>query len=134
MQGKPIVAQVDPSGEHCKRLTEIHGEGIAGAEEAKSLKDSLLQVDLVPAAVEIMGKATVQKKVPGFLEVEQLKVLCSKLFKIPLESIRLGFFENGAPVARTLESGDLLSNGLANGSSVHVGDARDDFKEKERSD
>jgi hypothetical protein len=134
VQGKPIVAQVDPDGEHCKRLTAIHGEGIAGAEEAKSLKDSLVQLDLVPAAVEIMGKASIQKKVPGFLEVEQLKVLCSKLFKIPLETIRLGFFEDGAPVARTLEAGDLQSNGLANGSSVHVGDTRDDFKEKERSD
>ena len=44
VQGKPLVGQVDPDGDHCKRLTEIHGEGIAGAQEVKSLKDSLILV------------------------------------------------------------------------------------------
>merc|ERR1711904_733418 len=77
--GKPLVAQVDPNGDHCRRLTEIHGEGIAGAQEVKSLKDSLIQVELVPAAADILGKASVKKKVPGFLDVEEFKVLCHKL-------------------------------------------------------
>jgi len=130
VQGKSLVAQVDPNGDHCKRLTEIHGEGIAGAQEVKSLKDSLIQVELVPAAADILGKASVKKKVPGFLDVEEFKVLCHKLFKVPIDSIRLVFHEAGTPLATELVSGDLVSNGIQDGYRIDVCDSRDDFKAK----
>jgi len=130
VQGKPLVGQVDPDGDHCKRLTEIHGEGIAGAQEVKSLKDSLILVELVPAAADILGKASVKKKVPGFLDVEEFKVLCHKLFKVPMDTIRLVFHEAGAPMATELASGDLVSNGIQDGFRIDVCDSRDDFKSK----
>jgi hypothetical protein len=130
VQGKPLVGQVDPDGDHCKRLTEIHGEGIAGAQEVKSLKDSLILVELVPAAADILGKASVKKKVPGFLDVEEFKVLCHKLFKVPIDTIRLVFHEAGAPMATELASGDLVSNGIQDGFRIDVCDSRDDFKPK----
>jgi hypothetical protein len=130
VQGKPLVAQVDPNGTHCARLTEIHGEGIAGAQEAKSLKDSLILVELVPAAADILGKASVKKKVPGFLDVEEFKVLCHKLFKVPMDTIRLVFHEAGTPLATELVSGDLVSNGIQDGFRIDVCDSRDDFKAK----
>jgi hypothetical protein len=130
VQGKPLVAQVDPNGDHCRRLTEIHGEGIAGAQEVKSLKDSLILVEIVPAAADILGKASVKKKVPGFLDVEEFKVLCHKLFKVPMDTIRLVFHEAGAPMATELVSGDLVSNGIQDGFRIDVCDSRDDFKAK----
>ena len=78
-----------------------------------------------------MGKPSVTKKVPAFLDVSEFKVLCHKLFKsVPLDHLRLVFQEEGAVVATSLEGGDLRAYGITSGCQVQVQDMREDFENK----
>lgn len=131
VQGKPVAAEVDPDGSHRERLRAVHGDGIAGAEEVGNLSTSLIQIEIVPAAADILGKPSVTKKVPAFLDVSEFKVLCHKLFKtVPLDHLRLVFHEEGAVVATALEAGDLRAYGLSSGCQVQVQDMREDYENK----
>lgn len=130
VQKKPVAGEVDPDGTHRERLRAVHGDGIAGAEEVGNLSQSLVQVELVPTAADILGKPSVTKKIPAFLDISEFKVLAHKLFKVPLDHIRLVYQEEGAVVATALESGDLRAYGITNGAQVHVQDTRDDYENK----
>lgn len=131
VQGKAVASAIDPDGSHRARLRAIHGDGIAGAEEVGNLSSSLVQIELVPMAAGIAHKPPVKKKVPAFLDVSEFKVLAHKLFKVPLEHIRVVFQEEGAVVATALDGGDLRAYGLVDGSQVMVQDLREDYENKD---
>lgn len=133
VQGKAEANKVDPDGSHRARLRVIHGDGIAGSEEVGNLSNSLVQIEFVPMAAAIANKPPVKKKVPTFLDVSEFKVLAHKLFKVPLEHLRLVFHEEGSVVATALEGGDLRTYGMADGAQVMVQDVREDFESKAES-
>lgn len=130
VQGKAEASMMDPDGTHRARLRAVHGDGIAGSEEVGNLSNSLVKVELVPVAANIVGRPSVTKKVPNFLEISEFKVLVHKLFKVPLETLRLVFHEDGAVAATALEDGDLRAYGIMDGCQVQVQDTSDDFESK----
>lgn len=119
------------SADHRTRLTAVHGEGVQGSQVTTLLKDSLVELEFVPFGSRIVTMNPVKKKVPNTLQISDLKVLVSKLFKgVPVECLRLVAAEAGVLHHSVLEDGDLAMYSIYSACQVRVEDTRDDWEKK----
>ena len=126
----PSAAAVHP------RLVDLqaqHGELALGGADANGtgkLSDELLKVTLTCVAASAGERMPVEKKLPRSLTVGKLKVLCQKLFKVPMSEQRLFACTPGIPVPDELTNDlhDLYLLGVVDGAQILV----DDDSEQQR--
>mmetsp|Transcript_22754 Transcript_22754/g.74074 ORF Transcript_22754/g.74074 Transcript_22754/m.74074 type:complete len:541 (-) Transcript_22754:239-1861(-) len=113
------------------RLADLraeHGElavGAAGAGGPGKLADELMKLTLTCVAPSAGERMPVEKKLPRTLTVAKLKVLCAKLFKVPVEEQRIFACTPGIPVPEEVtdaDGSDLHALGVVDGAQMLIDD------------
>lgn len=138
LQSSPIIAALDIPIEqfqcHIDRLQGVHGNGILGVEiedgdnRKGDLDRSLVSVKLCPVGALINTKPATTKRLPQTMTVEQLKLLCVKLFQdVPFEHMGLLLKDPGMHFGVPLndDARELSFYGIADDSEICVDDCAD---------
>lgn len=125
--GSQAVAALHP---RMAALLGSYGALSVSAQKAKgdgTMGDDLISVALTCVAASAGEKAPVTKKLPGSLTVQKLKLLCEKLFKVPVSRQKLFYKQEGAAMPELLEPDDydVAYLGVRDGARVLVEESDD---------
>lgn len=122
-----IIADVDPNDEHSKRLEQLHQTGFFAAKPeefglAKNKAEVSIEVKIEPIGSDILGLPTITKRLPLWLKVSDLRLICQKLFKLTT-SRRLSMCNRSIPAPVELDDNFTLDfYGLDENCKILIGE------------
>ncbi|CRG98046.1 cytoskeleton associated protein, putative [Plasmodium gallinaceum] len=110
---------------HSSRLEKIHYEATQGEinnEMKKCIQNNLINITIIPEFLNSQKYNIIKKKVNKYMNIKDLKYLCSRLYSIPLSKLQLFYTDENSPLCIEIfdTNASLYTYGIENDSKIKI--------------
>lgn len=119
-----IFNQVVLNRRHSTLLEKIHykAQPEDDSEKTKTMQSNLINITIVPEFLDSQHCNVIKKKVNKYMNIKDLKYLCSRLYSISFPKMKLYYTDENSPISIEIldTNADLYTYGIDNNAKIKI--------------